>query len=202
LDAYTYVLPPGNIVPPSDSPQEVDAHVHNIRSSAHAHNRWFDKSFTLIVESNTRAGVIGEHSPCDALVPSIVGEYAIAQGIDWDAEPLPPLRGEVDLSEGWERLDWVTDDLIKRECVKSETRASALIEDSDDSILWFTDYGADWIKSVGVIFHFSVVGIVFKSWTESPVFTRRLPSNGLAIGLVPNPRLLHGNVRNSLDAHI
>ena len=96
---------------------------------------------------------MGEHSPCDALVPSIVADYAVTQSIIPESfsspEPLP-FFSERDLDVvGWERLDWVTDAHIKAECVAAESRAERLIADSDDSVLWFSDYGTDWIKSVG-----------------------------------------------------
>ncbi|KAI0951280.1 hypothetical protein AcW1_008362 [Taiwanofungus camphoratus] len=148
LDHYTYVLPGSSHAPspPPDSVPEVTAHRHNIRSgdsSRPAHNRWFDKPFTVIVESNTRSGVLGEHSPCDALVPSIVAEYAVVQGID----ELAFEKGGRDVAGGWERLDWVVDEHIDRECVAAEERARAIVADSDDGFLWYTTYGADWIKN-------------------------------------------------------
>ncbi|KAI0303791.1 Choline/Carnitine o-acyltransferase-domain-containing protein [Multifurca ochricompacta] len=102
---------------------EVDSHLHNIRSSINARNRWFDKAYTLIIETNTRAGAMGEHSPCDALLPSIVADYAVVQSI------IP------------EALNWVTDARIIAECIAAESRAKNLIADSDDSVLWFSDYG-------------------------------------------------------------
>lgn len=160
LDAYTYVRPshtPHSVSPllQPDTPEEVDDHRHNLRSSHPDHparNRWWDKPLNLIVESNSRAGAIGEHSPCDALVPSIVTEYAVVQSIDDEV-----FGGPIDLekslegitTEGWRRLDWVTDDHIERECVEAGKRAKILADDSDDSALWFNAYGAEWIKNVG-----------------------------------------------------
>ncbi|EIN09804.1 acyltransferase ChoActase/COT/CPT [Punctularia strigosozonata HHB-11173 SS5] len=161
LDAYTHIHP----TPPlSSNPElqlntraELDAHLHNTRSGRGALNRWFDKGFTLIVESNTRAGVMGEHSPVDALAPSIVAEYALV-------DPLPPnlvgsleneWLGDLDHSdyadvqgEDWTRLDWETDETIEQACAEAQSRAEAIIADSDDSVLHFSEYGADWIKSV------------------------------------------------------
>ncbi|KZP07662.1 CoA-dependent acyltransferase [Athelia psychrophila] len=49
---------------------------------------------------------------------------------------------------GWERLGWVTDERIERECARVERKARARIADSDDSGLWFTDYSSGWIKDV------------------------------------------------------
>ncbi len=96
---------------------------------------------------------MGEHSPVDALVPSIAADYAVSQSIVPEAFtlPEPPLFfSDRDLAvTGWERLDWVTDERIKAECIAAESRAKDLITDSDDSVLWFSDYGADWIKSMG-----------------------------------------------------
>lgn len=159
LDSHTLGLHPHNSSHNSrsplaiDSPAEVDTHLHNIRSSVNGRNRWFDKGYTLIVETNTRAGAMGEHSPCDALIPSIVADYAVTQSITPEtfSQPEPaPFSTDRDLDiGGWERLDWVTDARIKAECIAAESRAKNLIADSDDSVLWFSDYGTEWIKSVG-----------------------------------------------------
>ena len=56
----------------------------------------------------------------------------------------------VDASEpSWERLDWVADEHIQKECTAARERALKIIENSDDSVLWFDDYGTDWIKTIG-----------------------------------------------------
>lgn len=145
LDHYTLTPASSTVAPQPNTPQEIDAHLHNIRSAAGARNRWFDKSFTLIVESNTRAGAMGEHSPCDALVPSIVCEYALVQGVDWNTTSSPLFNKNVEPGY-WTRLDWVTDDYIEHECIEAEKRANQVIQESDDSVLLFQEYGADWIK--------------------------------------------------------
>ncbi|KAI0091303.1 acyltransferase ChoActase/COT/CPT [Irpex rosettiformis] len=156
LDHYTYTLGASSHTGASilvDSPQEVDAHLHNLRSSHPRHpgrNRWYDKPFTFIVESNSRAGAIGEHSPVDALVPSILADYAVVQGIEEDS--FGPLNASIEAADpttcvGWQRLDWTVDDHIRQECIAAEERARVIVEDSDDSVLWFDHYGADWIKT-------------------------------------------------------
>lgn len=99
---------------------------------------------------------MGEHSPCDALVPSIVCEYAIVQEIDGDAfdeadaEASFAVVKEANV-QGWERLEWVTDEFVKTECGEVEKRAMEIIADSDDGVLWYAEYGTDWIKSVGAL---------------------------------------------------
>ena len=60
---------------------ELRSHLHAIRSGIGARNRWFDKAISLIVDPCTRAGMMGEHSPVDALVPSIVAEYALVDEV-------------------------------------------------------------------------------------------------------------------------
>lgn len=143
----------GRPLPAPDSTEEIDAHLHNIRSGHSAHpgrNRWFDKALTLIVESNTRAGAMGEHSFVDALVPSIVCDYAVVQELYDDVFGGPPPPSTVDYSSSstgrWRRLDWVVDDRIRRECVEAEERVRKIVDDSDDSVLWFDAFAVDWIK--------------------------------------------------------
>ncbi|RPD60077.1 acyltransferase ChoActase/COT/CPT, partial [Lentinus tigrinus ALCF2SS1-6] len=151
LDDYAYTLPPSHRTPDKD----LAAHLHNIRSghgSRPGHNRWYDKPFTLIVEANTRAGVLGEHSPVDALVPSVAADYAIVQGVDDDAFPESVESGllgaQVDSdTTGWERLDWVTDDRIAQECDHAAIRAKEIVDESDVDELVFTGYGINWIKN-------------------------------------------------------
>ncbi|GLB40321.1 putative choline/Carnitine o-acyltransferase [Lyophyllum shimeji] len=149
LDHMTHTIPPGprtSYSPEGISQEVLDAHLHTIRAHAlNVANRFYDKPFTLIVDSSTRAGATGEHAPCDALVPSIVAEYGIVEGVDESA-----FSATWDEREpgGWERLDWVADEKIQKECVEAHARAVKIIEDSDDSVLWFGGYGTDWIKGI------------------------------------------------------
>ncbi|KIY73588.1 acyltransferase ChoActase/COT/CPT [Cylindrobasidium torrendii FP15055 ss-10] len=125
------------------APLTIDGHLQSIRSTtANASNRWFDKAFSLIVDPAARAGAMGEHSPCDALVPSIVAEYGIVEGLD------AAQFGNTQSSKEWRRLDWVTDDYISNQCTQAQEDAEVLMENSDDRVLWFSEYGADWIKGV------------------------------------------------------
>ncbi|KAF9485148.1 acyltransferase ChoActase/COT/CPT [Pholiota conissans] len=159
LDHTTYSIPP--ITLPSDvSPTQVrirsavqsaiDSHLHSIRGTAqNISNRFFDKPFTLIVDPSTRAGASGEHSPVDALVPSIVAEYGLVQGLGVDAfNHTGSEVGNAD-GEGWQRLDWVGDEKIWKECNMAYNRAISILNNSDDSVLWYEKYGTEWIKSIG-----------------------------------------------------
>lgn len=149
LDHTTYTIALSSS--PSSSPQQLvlDAHLHTIRATPlNVANRFFDKAFTLMIDPSTHAGATGEHSPCDALVPSIVAEYGIVQGVDVDAFAADPNSPEI-TARKWERLDWVVDDKLRKECVAAEARAISIVQNSDDSVLWFDKYGTDWIKNIG-----------------------------------------------------
>ena len=160
LDHTTYIIPP----PPSSSSHKyartttqnaLDSHVHAIRGTTqNISNRFFDKPFTIIVDPSTRAGASGEHSPVDALVPSIVAEFGIIEGVDAKAFEWRRL-GYEDIAvdgKGWERLDWVADEKMWKECRAATARANAIVNNSDDSVLWFDKFGSNWIKSFGSFF--------------------------------------------------
>lgn len=129
---------------------ELDGHVRNTASSPDGTNRWFDKALSLIVESNSRFGVMGEHSPVDALIPSIMVDWANSEPIDMSMFPRDtPWRMTLQGEPGWTRLKWVIDDQLDTQCQAATMRAKEIIDDSDAAVLWFNDYGVDWIKNEG-----------------------------------------------------
>ena len=151
LDHTTYIIPPASLSSHkhtrTTSQNALDSHVHTTRATTqNVSNRFFDKPFTIIVDPSTRAGASGEHSPVDALVPSIVAEYGIVQGVDPEAFELRGTENEVD-GKGWERLDWVADERMWKECRAATERANAIINNSDDSVLLFDKFGSKWIGS-------------------------------------------------------
>lgn len=138
--------------------QDLDSQLHMMRATNHnVSNRMFDKPMTLIVDPSGRAGGSGEHSPCDALVPSIAVERALADGIDAscfdsvEPEPFPSWSSHQPEMHmvGWERLEWEVDDKIRSECEAARKRAKLIIDDSDNTVFWFEHYGTAWIKNVG-----------------------------------------------------
>nr|XP_019009266.1 carnitine acetyltransferase [Kwoniella pini CBS 10737]OCF48047.1 carnitine acetyltransferase [Kwoniella pini CBS 10737] len=144
LDPYT--LPSTS----SDDPirlAPVDSQVRNTASGIDgAQNRWFDKAVSVMVETNGRAGIMGEHSPVDALIPSIVGEYVLAQPVD--QSQFTSSSNTSTGTEGWKALNWVVDEQINKEITECKERNQKLIDDSDASQLWWNEYGAEWIKAV------------------------------------------------------
>lgn len=123
-----------------------DDHLHNTAYGQSGHNRWFDKTISISIESNARFGMMGEHSPCDALVPSELGNYCVEQAID----PTEFQEKGSEMIEGsWRKLDWKVDEKLLSECERVSNDAQQLIMDSDDSQLWFSGYGIDWIRQIG-----------------------------------------------------
>ena len=117
-----------------------------------------DKPISYIVDPLTRAGIMGEHSPMDGLPPSIVAEYAITHGVSDDSYISSPeiVSCESPALDGWRGLEWVTDDRIEREFREARERAKVTIADSDNNVLHFSGYGADWIKAQGQPRHVSL----------------------------------------------
>ncbi|KAH9481600.1 Carnitine O-palmitoyltransferase 1, liver isoform [Psilocybe cubensis] len=126
-------LPPSRIHPRTPSESSIDSHLHAIRGTTqNISNRFYDKAFTLIIDPSTRAGASGEHSPVDALVPSIVSEYGLVEGVDAEAFRTVELEENLLDGQGWERLEWVGDAKIKKECQLAMESAKVIVEDSDD----------------------------------------------------------------------
>ncbi len=161
LEHTTYIIPPPSsthhIHCRSPAQISLDSHLHSIRgTSLNVANRFYDKTFTLTVDPSTRAGATGEHAPVDALVPSIVAEYGLIEGVDVASFDSQISDGSNHGNEsGWERLDWIGDDKIWLECNAATKRANAIIGNSDDSVLHFKKFGANWIKNFGKRFSIS-----------------------------------------------
>jgi Choline/Carnitine o-acyltransferase len=133
---------------------ELDAHIRNTSSGIAGRNRWYDKCVSIFVESTSRAGGMGEHSPCDGLVVGAMMNYSLSESIDNRLFG----RGEIpdeavaqmnSRTPEFERLNWVVDDYIEKHCAEAEQHALQISDDSDASLLWFADYGTRWVKETG-----------------------------------------------------
>jgi carnitine O-acetyltransferase len=88
---------------------------------------------------------MGEHSPVDALIPSIAVEYVLAKPLE-KVEQQVEERAE---GQGWKSLEWKTDEEMDGEIDQAKRRADKIVKDSDASQLWWQEYGTDWIKKHG-----------------------------------------------------
>lgn len=59
------------------SPCNVDERAKLMFCGRAGMNRWFDKSLNFVILPNGVGGCNGEHSPCDAVVPSRMVDYII-----------------------------------------------------------------------------------------------------------------------------
>lgn len=156
---------PHGPVSPNPVPYDLRQHQQRTRAPPGLQNRFFDKPLQLIVERTTRAGACGEHATVDALVPSVVCEWAVAKasGVTLSggmaATPLAGMetaelrvRGhkEVDFASCafWERLDFVASSHIETAIADATCRAEVLVADSDHDVLYFTTFGGDEIQRV------------------------------------------------------
>lgn len=87
----------------------------------------------------------GEHSPCDALIPSIVCDYVLEEGVAREFGGSKRGRAVTPL----QRLEWVVDDQVRESIRKASGIIAALAADSDGKMLWYDEYGVKWIKENG-----------------------------------------------------
>lgn len=135
-----------------DPSLDLDSHILNSCAGRNGHNRWFDKVICVSVESNSRASVVGEHSPCDALIPGIIADYMLAEGMGHHDESgsESDMQDKITLEDlEIKRLSWTTDDKIAQAISKAEETIKTVVKDSDGLMLWYDDYGADWMKRQG-----------------------------------------------------
>lgn len=145
LDAHTLKSEVYATSSPETLTPDLDAHILNSCSGAGTgRNRWWDKAVSIHVESNGRAGMVGEHSPCDALIPSIVADFVLAESTTEG----PSQKGKGSM-ETIERLEWVLDAGANENIAKAVKTVEALVEDSEAKMLWYDEYGVEWIKKVG-----------------------------------------------------
>lgn len=131
----------------STRPSGLQGHIRTASTNHDGFNRWFDKSFSFIIENNSRASVSGEHSPCDALVPAIITDFVLAEGVGSGlCDPQVKAASHDSENLGWKRLDWVTDQKILQYIQHSKATVEAISKDSDCDLLIFEQYGAEYIK--------------------------------------------------------
>ncbi|CAG8579603.1 2587_t:CDS:10 [Ambispora leptoticha] len=122
----------------------IDVSHHNIFHAFNGRNRWFDKSLQLIVQSNGRAGVNGEHSPADAVIPGRIFDDVVSKE---PAQDPVNASSSVSLSPP-QLLKWVTDSSIDETIELAKPKIQAAIDNVDSVLLHYYEYGADWLKSV------------------------------------------------------
>lgn len=116
------------------------------------HNRWFDKSFTLVVENNGMCGFSGEHSPVDALTVSYIFDYMLQVATPGEKthEFIHPSSSiSHDDQVVFEHLRFNTDIKLNRFIAEAQITADATAALSDSNVLVFKEFGTNWIKKTG-----------------------------------------------------
>jgi hypothetical protein len=116
-----------------------------------AYDRWFDKSFNLIVYPNGRVGINTEHSWGDAAITSHFMEYVLlkdycVRGYDEKGN----CTGEVETVCHAERLKWNLDEEVQKNISISMEIAQTLIDDVEMALLVWTKYGKGFIKKLKI----------------------------------------------------
>ncbi|KAG1179484.1 hypothetical protein G6F70_001138 [Rhizopus microsporus] len=126
------------------SPLDLDLSHRNIFHGRNGRNRWFDKALQFIVENNGRAGINGEHSPADAVIPSrIVDDVLAREPIQNSAAPVPGLAQP-------KLLTWELSSSVQDAIRTAEDNASKLIQDLDSVLLHYHNYGSNFMKAAKV----------------------------------------------------
>lgn len=118
------------------------------------HNRWFDKSITLVVENNGLCAFAGEHSPADVLIISYIIDYMLDQPVPLGNthththELITSFSPMIQEPPGYsfQHLAFNTNTLLDWYIAQAQKTADEIAALSDSDVLIFNDYGTDWIK--------------------------------------------------------
>ena len=193
---------------PSRDTPDLDAHIR-VASSANGtgRNRWWDKAVQIVVENSGRATMIGEHSPCDALIPSIVCDYALAEDLDASGASRRGAKHVADATSGIKKLEWVVDESTREAIDHASKTVAEIAADSEGRMLWYDEYGAGWIKTVG-----ESVAALFLPCTRSfprsfpracsQTPPRCLPPDGASARVPQDAQRPDGDLRDGVDASV
>ncbi|KAF5886142.1 carnitine O-palmitoyltransferase 1, liver isoform-like, partial [Clarias magur] len=116
------------------------------------YDRWFDKSFSLVIYKNGKTGLNAEHSWADSPTVAQLWEFTLATdafqlGYDTDGN----CRGEVQRSlPPPQRLGWDILPEVQEQISESLAVARALADDVDCHVFPFTEFGKGRIKKMKI----------------------------------------------------
>ncbi|XP_057683091.1 carnitine O-palmitoyltransferase 1, liver isoform-like isoform X2 [Corythoichthys intestinalis] len=116
------------------------------------YDRWFDKSFSVVVFKNGKNGINAEHSWADAPVIAHLWEYVVATDcfqLGYNGEG--HCKGEVDPSLAQPlKLSWEISPECEKQISQSLSVAQTLADDIDFHVVSFRDFGKGKIKKCRV----------------------------------------------------
>ncbi|XP_064779832.1 carnitine O-palmitoyltransferase 1, liver isoform-like isoform X2 [Oncorhynchus masou masou] len=112
------------------------------------YDRWFDKSFSVVIYKNGKIGLNAEHSWADAPVVAHLWEYVLAtDSFQLGYNDEGHCKGEVDASlPRPQRLSWDIAPECQEQISQSLAVAQALADDVDFHVFSFRDFGKGTIK--------------------------------------------------------
>ncbi|KAJ3315513.1 hypothetical protein HDV04_003055 [Boothiomyces sp. JEL0838] len=128
-------------------PSDKAAVTRNVFHGYNGHNRWFDKSLSIVVANDGRLGLHGEHSPADALIPAYLMDFAFKNEPAKD----PQNSTTTPTVKPIQRLEWVIDGRIGKAFEEAQEFIDKLIADSDMELIIYDKYGIDFIKSTAKV---------------------------------------------------
>ncbi|KAI8916733.1 acyltransferase ChoActase/COT/CPT [Powellomyces hirtus] len=123
----------------------IEAVGKNVFHAMNGHNRWFDKSISVCITADGRAGWNGEHSPCDALVPALIADDVVKH--EPAKDPASAKRNAT--LRPPQKLLWKIDNKIVQDLEEAQRAIDVDIANSDMKILHYSKYGTDFIKKIG-----------------------------------------------------
>ncbi|KAI9340621.1 acyltransferase ChoActase/COT/CPT [Pilaira anomala] len=125
------------------SPLDLESSSHNIIHSKNGNNRWADKALQFIVENNGRAGVNGEHSPAEAVVPSHILDYILAK----ESTIADAMSNNANFNlERPTLLRWEVSPSVNQAIETAQKNVIKLISNLDAVLLCYDGYGSNKIK--------------------------------------------------------
>ncbi|KAJ2331633.1 hypothetical protein GGI00_003166 [Coemansia sp. RSA 2681] len=133
----------------SDPPGSITAHQLNMKchGTRPGHNRWYDKCVSYMFDRNGTAGYMGEHAPCDALIPAFMIEYVAKsvapENIGVGSHSSAPTAHHARVH----RLRFAdVGASVLQLIAEAENEVEQTAKASDSRQIRFENYGSDWIK--------------------------------------------------------
>jgi hypothetical protein len=105
-----------------------------------AANRWFDKSLNFIVLPDGTTGCNGEHSPCDAVVPSrmidfIIQRFLMAESRDEETPGYLDYANSDSLPSVPVHVQWTVDESLLVAIANAQKHAQTLVDDTAVAVI-------------------------------------------------------------------
>lgn len=121
---------------------DVSSKQKNIFVGQDANNRWLDAAMSIVIDATGTAGLNGEHSPLDALVPALVLDYSVKL----------PLENTNDSTKedilSFQKYQFEGSEKVSNFVENAKKTISETIKNSDSDVLVYSGYGQNFIKKI------------------------------------------------------